>query len=239
MKHSDRDRIRTNVIGLDERIGGGVPEGSVVLVAGPSGSMKSTLVFNMLYNAVTVDKRKAMYISFEQSDDELKAQMRQLGMDADTANGLNIVDLSDFRKEIKQEEDTMDWMGSFVTLSDRYKKEEGCDIMAIDSLDALYSLLNMQNPRKQLFHFFRELKGLGMTTVLISEMPRESEAFGRYGVEEFLSDVIFHLQIRSVDMGRSTSVRRFIGVAKMRRSNHDMDYYPFLVTGNKMEIITE
>ena len=42
-------RIPTYVKGLDERLGGGIPRGHVVLVSGPPGSFKSTLAFRILY----------------------------------------------------------------------------------------------------------------------------------------------------------------------------------------------
>ena len=42
--------IRTYVTGLDNRIEGGIPKGHIVLIAGESGSMKSSLAWNILYN---------------------------------------------------------------------------------------------------------------------------------------------------------------------------------------------
>jgi KaiC/GvpD/RAD55 family RecA-like ATPase len=232
-------RIKTNVVGLDERIQGGIPRGFVILVAGPSGSMKTSFTMSVVYHAVRSSNLKGMYISFEETEEALKSQMYSLGMNIEEAKHLNIVDLSEFRKEIKEDEEGMDWLDAFVSLAKRYKKEEGLDILAIDSLDALYSLTHFSNPRKQLYHFFRRLKELDVTTFLISEVPRGSKTFGKHDVEEFLSDSILHLRIKEVEIGSTTSVRRFIGVAKMRKTNHDGDYYPFLIIDDKFELVVE
>jgi len=40
--------IKTFVRGFDEEIGGGIPQGHVVLVAGPPGTMKSSLAYSIL-----------------------------------------------------------------------------------------------------------------------------------------------------------------------------------------------
>jgi circadian clock protein KaiC len=232
-------RIKTYVRGLDERIMGGIPAGYNVLVAGPSGSMKSSLVFSIIYNNVKTMGMKGMFISFEQTLSDFSAQMASLGMDPTGMENLNIVDLTEFRKEIKDEEERMDWFEAFIALLKRYKKEEGVDLVAVDSLDALYSITHLVNPRKQLFHFFRELKEMDMTAFIISEIARGSNTFGKYDVEEFLSDAIVHLRIKELEVGQTTSVRRFMGVAKMRQTNHDADYYPFLIIDNRFELVSE
>src|SRR5947209_8768226 len=63
--------------------------------------------------------------------------------------------------------------------------------------------------------------------------------FAHFGVEEFLSDTIIHLRLREVDVGMSTSVRRYLGVVKMRGVEHDLDYYPLLVERGVFEIVSE
>jgi KaiC/GvpD/RAD55 family RecA-like ATPase len=115
----------------------------------------------------------------------------------------------------------------------------GCDLIALDSLDALYALAPFESPRNEIFQFFEELRDLNATTFLVSEMPRDATAFAHFGVEEFLADTIIHLRLREVDVGMSTSVRRYIGVVKMRGVEHDLDYYPLLVEHGALEIVSE
>jgi len=42
-------RIPTNVDGLDEVLGGGIPEGNIVLLSGAPGTMKTSLSYHVLH----------------------------------------------------------------------------------------------------------------------------------------------------------------------------------------------
>jgi KaiC/GvpD/RAD55 family RecA-like ATPase len=75
--------------------------------------------------------------------------------------------------------------------------------------------------------------------LLISEMAPDDRRFGKYGVEEFLSDGIIHLRPKEVDTAQVTSVRRYVGVVKMRRTRHDTDYHPFLVGRDGFELVLD
>ncbi len=70
-------------------------------------------------------------------------------------------------------------------------------------------------------------------------MPGDRKTFGQFNVEEFLADGIVHLRIKEVEVGLTTSVRRFIAILKMRGVEHDMDYYPLLVQRGRFEIVTD
>lgn len=231
-------RIRTHVEDLDRHMEGGIPVGYTVLVCGPSGSMKSTFTFNILYHASRENGMKGLYVSMEQSKENLLNHMASLGMDASKADDLNVVDMGRLRREMAKGKPE-DWFDSLYSQIKRYKNEFDCDILVLDSLDALYALTVLENPRNQLFHFFEDLRELGTTNLLVSEMPHSEVVFGKYGVEEFLSDGIVHLRFREIEIGRKPSVRRYIGIVKMRGTNHDLDYYPLLVEKGRFEIVVE
>ena len=114
-----------------------------------------------------------------------------------------------------------------------FRTKLGFEILVLDSLAALYALSDLKNPRNDLFLFFENLRELGITIFLISEMGKDGE-FGQHGVEEFLADGIVHLDM--VRDGRN--VDRFISVVKMRKTKHRMDYFPLLVEDG-FEIVTK
>ncbi len=143
------------------------------------------------------------------------------------------------REDLKEMGGSRDWLLALGKEFRKYKKEVGCDLIAIDSLNALYSLTEFEDPRKQIFDFFEDLRAIGCLTFLVAETPREGGAFGPYEVEEFLSDGIVHLGVREVEVGLTTSVRRFIGVVKLRGVKHDLDYHALLVDKGQFEIVGE
>ena len=232
-------RIPTRVAGLDERLDGGIPRGHIVLVAGPPGSLKSTFAYRILYREAKEHGAASLYLSMEQSRASLVAQMASLGMGPEDAKGVHIIDVRALRREIEDLREQPQWLLGLRRQLGRYKEEIGCDLLAIDSLDALYALTPMENPRNEVFHFFEELRELNATTFLVSEMGRDSVRMAHHGVEEFLADTIVHLRMREIDIGMSTSVRRYIGVVKMRGVDHDLDYYPLIVEGGAFEIVSE
>lgn len=232
-------RIATRVAGLDERLDGGIPRGHIVLVSGPPGSLKSTFAYRVLYHEAREHGAAGLYLSMEQSRSSLIAQMASLGMNPEHVKGVHIIDVRSLRREIEDLREQPRWLLGLRRQLGRYKEETGFDLLAIDSLDALYALTPMENPRNEVFHFFEELRELNATTFLVSEMARDSVKMALYGVEEFLADTIVHLRLREIDIGMSTSVRRYIGVVKMRGVDHDLDYFPLLVEGGNFEIVSE
>ncbi|MFQ5838313.1 MAG: RAD55 family ATPase [Thermoplasmata archaeon] len=231
--------MRTRVAGLDDRLEGGIPTGFVVLVSGPAGSLKSSFAYRILYHEALEREAKVLYVSMEQSVESLARQVRSLGLEPEKTKSLRVVDMRQLRKEFKDMGGTPDWLVALGTQFRKYKEEVGCDLIAVDSLNALYALTDMREPRRQIFDFFEDLRGIGATTFLVAEMPREGDGFGPYRVEEFLSDGIVHLSMREVEVGLTTSVRRYIGVVKLRGVNHDLDYHPLLVDKGQFEIVGE
>lgn len=236
---SVESRVPTHVEGLDDRLEGGIPRGHIVLVCGPPGSLKSTFAYRILYYEAKERGASGLYLSMEQSRPSLIAQMTSLGMNPEHAKGVHVIDVRSLRREIEDLREQPRWLLGLRRQLARYREETGFDLLAIDSLDALYALTPMENPRNEVFHFFEELRELNVTTFLVSEMERDSVRMAHYGVEEFLSDTIVHLRMREVDIGMSTSVRRYIGVVKMRGVDHDLDYFPLLVEGGNFEIVSE
>jgi len=235
---NDTSRIRTSVKGLDERLEGGIPTGFTVLICGPSGSMKSSLAFSILYHSVKDKGLRSLYISVEQSKESLLGQASSLGMDVEGLEHLNVVDLAALRREVGDMGDE-NWISSLQQLLMKYVKEFDCQLLALDSLDALYALSTLKNPRNEIFDFFEVLRGMDLSSFLVSEMPREGTTFGKFGVEEFLSDGIIHLRLREIEVGKTQSVRRYIGIAKMRGTKHELDYYPLLVDKSGFEVLVE
>ncbi len=231
--------MKTRVTGLDDRLQGGIPAGFVVLVSGPAGSLKSSFVYRILYYEALESGATSLYISMEQSSDSLTEQVRSLGLEPEKAESFRVVDMRQLRKNFKRIEGRPAWLSTLGKQLKRYKEEADCDHIAIDSLNAIYALTDFREPRREIFDFLEDLRDLGATVFLVAETTRELNGYGPYQVEEFLSDAIVHLRMREVEVGLTTSVRRYIGVVKLRGVKHDLDYYPLLVDRGQFEIVGE
>ena len=218
------DRVSTFIEGFDEVLPGGIPKESVVLVCGTPGTMKTSLTFYMMYNNVKANGSKGLYISLEESHDDLKGAMQDLGLGGIDDMELYILDVSKIRLEHKEEETAKNWLDILTTYIEQRVKVNKFDLVAIDSLAALYSLSHMENPRRELFHFFGFLKSLPATTFLVSEISHGSDQYGAYD-EDFLADGILFL--KHFEAGLS-DIQLRMRCVKMRRAKHEKGYFRLL-----------
>lgn len=226
------DRLKTHVEGFDDALGGGIPRGSIVLVAGTPGTMKTALTFSILYENVKAGS-KALYISLEESQEDLRAAMADLGMAGLEDLELYVLDIGKIRLEHKEDELAKNWLDVLRKYIDQRVRTNGFDLVAIDSMAALYSLSQMDHPRRDLFHFFGFLKSLQATTFLISEVP--SGHNGRLSAfdEEFLADGILYL--RHFEKGE-TDVQLRLRCVKMRRARHEHGYYALIRNNGRFQL---
>lgn len=234
------ERVKTYVERLDKYLEGGVPKGTVSLICGTAGCMKSSLVYSILYNNATKENRKGLYITFEQDIKSLLQHMKKLNMGE--SENLRLADYDIVERRLREEmKEKITFEQNWIRLLEDYVMEigekEGYELLAIDSLDALYALTTIGNPRREIHHFFRVLRGAGVTSFLVSEMQKDSSTFSKNGIEEFLSDAIIHLDYQKMGTA-AVSMERFISIIKMRSTNHSRGYFPLHYTDDKFRIYT-
>lgn len=224
--------VKTHIMGFDEQLGGGVPEGSVALVVGEPGTMKSSVAYSMLYHNALSDDRKGLYISLEQGRESLLSQMAGLGMDHSVVEDkLTVLDLALIRKNLTMLGDHS-WLHVFKMYADNLKKSQDYSLLVLDSLPVLEMLANFEKPRIELFHFFEWLRDHNTTTFLIQEQERGSQSFGKYD-EDFLSDAVLHLRMAVLD---DINVQRRIRAVKVRSANHSPNYFQLLFQDARFQV---
>ena len=212
--------IPTHVEGLDRALGGGVPEGNIVLIAGGPGTMKSTLVYSILYRNAQ-NGIPGLFVSLEQDAKDVVEKMALLGMEPLPEDRLYVMDMTHLRLAFREKEKGKDWIKILSSLFEEAVHAGGYKLFALDSLEVLYAIVNFKEVRRELFHFVGMLKELGFTPFLVAETPLgQPVREGR--PEDFLADGIILLEQFPVGaMGVQLRVR---GV-KMRGSHHDRGYF--------------
>jgi len=218
------DRIRTFIHGFDEKLGGGIPVGHVVLLVGEPGTMKSTIAFNVLYQNALREGKAGTYISLEQGRDSLTRNLTGMSLSPhDVESKVSLVDLGMIRRNLDGMAQRT-WIDIFKMYASNLKRSLDYELLVVDSLPVLELMARFENPREDLFQLFEWLRDLRATTLLISEMKPGSEEFGKHG-EEFLSDGIIHLKMERVD---DANIQRRIRCVKMRGTNHSPNYYTLI-----------
>jgi circadian clock protein KaiC len=223
----------TGIHGLDEILGGGLPQGRPTLVCGSAGCGKTLLAMEFLVRGATEFGEPGVLMSFEESPEELSQNVLSLGFDMDDLAARELVTIEYVHVERSEIEETgeYDLEGLFIRLG--YAIDTiGAKRVVLDTLEALFGgLTNEGILRAELRRLFRWLKDRGVTAVITGE--RGDGALTRYGLEEYISDCVILLDHRVADQ---LAIRR-LRVVKYRGSLHGTNEYPFIIDEQGIEVL--
>jgi len=230
----EKKRIRTFVTGFDESLGGGIPEGFVVLVSGAPGTMKSSFCYAIAYHNALAKGVKSAYVTLEQSKDLLIEHMHAMGMDdAKAFEHLTILDMGTIRKNLSFLQAKGSWLDLFKMYASNLVRSEGVKLLILDSLDVLEMMAKFEDLRTDLYYLFEWLRGLGVTSLLIGEKPLDFSPTGNLRDEAYLADGIIHLGLHHTS---DVSVQRRIRCVKMRSTKHETGYYALVWEDARFEV---
>ncbi|MBI2971325.1 MAG: hypothetical protein HYY37_02820 [Candidatus Aenigmarchaeota archaeon] len=206
-------RVPTGVEGFDELIEGGIPQKSLVLLSGTTGTGKSIFGMKFLIHGAQTGE-PGIYISLQESMEETLNQMRFFGWPVDELieKGLLLIvqpELYNYEALLTIIEDTID----------KVKAKR----LVIDSL----SIIGMyfEEPfkiRKSLLDLETLLKKLGCTTLAISEIGEGQNELSPYGVEEYVADGVFVLYY----LRQGNMFLRAVAIRKLRSTKHSTKIHP-------------
>ncbi len=219
----ERARLKTYIRGFDEAIGGGLPEGYVVLLSGAPGTMKSSLAFSILYQNALREGKRGAYFTLEQSKDLLLEQMASMGMtDPKALSCVVLMDMGNIRKNLSYLQGRGTWLELFKMYCNNLMKTERLACLVVDSLDVLETMAKMPDRRAELYFLVEWLRDLGPLTLLVSEQPLGA-GNGRGSDEAYLVDGILELEMHA---SSPAAVQRRLRVAKLRATKHTIGSFP-------------
>jgi circadian clock protein KaiC len=218
-------KVPTGIEGLDEITNGGLPKGRPTLVCGGAGSGKTLLGIEFLVRGATKFNEPGVFMSFEESAEELTKNVASLGFDLNrlTASKRLLVDYVHIERSEIEETGEYDLEGLFIRLGNAIDSI-GAKRVVLDTIESLFA--GLPNPsilRAELRRLFRWLKKKGMTAIITGE--RGENALTRHGLEEYVSDCVILLDHR---VSNQISTRR-LRIVKYRGSTHGTNEFPFLI----------
>jgi len=223
----------TGIGGLDEITFGGLPRGRPTLVCGSAGCGKTLLAMEFLVRGVTEFGEPGVYVTFEETEEELAQNVRSLGFDVDVLvqQGRLAFDYVHIDRREIEETGEYDLEGLFVRLAVAVESV-GAKRVVLDTIEALFGgFSNMALLRSELRRLFRWLKDRNLTVVITGE--RGGGTLTRQGLEEYVSDCVILLDHR-VDEQIST---RRLRVVKYRGTSHGTNEYPFLIDARGISVL--
>lgn len=215
----------TGIPGFDEITSGGLPAGRPTLVCGSAGAGKTLFALEFLVRGALLYNEPGVFISFEESDQELATNVASLGFDLNelVAQKKLVLDYVFIERSEIEETGEYDLEALFLRLGHAIDSI-GAKRVVLDTLEALFSALpNEAIVRAELRRLFRWLKQKGVTAVITGE--RGEGTLTRYGLEEYVADCVIVLDHR---VQNQISTRR-MRIVKYRGTSHGTNEYPFFI----------
>ena len=218
-------KARTGIEGLDEITGGGLPQGRPTLVCGGPGCGKTLLAMEFLVRGAMQYDEPGVFITFEETGEELAQNVRSLGFDLDALVADKKLAIDHVRVERSEIEETgeYDLEGLFLRLGFAIDSV-GAKRIVLDTIESLFGgFTNEALLRSELRRLFRWLKDRGLTAVITGE--RGDGSLTRQGLEEYVSDCVILLDHRVTQQASTRRMR----IVKYRGTTHGTNEYPFLI----------
>ncbi len=212
---------KTGIPGLDAMLGGGIPEGYSMLVAGPPGSGKSMLATQFILEGVR-SRETAVLAVFEKRPDEYLRTV-PAGSELARLAATDKMRLVYIRPLDLSVDEALEELQDAIT-------RVGAKRVVIDSLSGFELALAppfREDFRESLYRMIGALTNLGVTLVLTTEL---TESFTEMRLSahgtSFLTDGIILQRYVEID----GSLRKVMTVVKMRASDHAKDFREYEVT---------
>ncbi len=217
----DGRRLSTGIDGMDALMGGGIPSGDSVVLAGPTGSGKTTFATQFVAAGLKVGEAAVIAV-FEERPHIYLARAQSLGIDLEAAVAADKLRVIYLRPLDLSVDETMQEIREAV-------QAIGATRVVIDSINGFEMALAPTfrvDFRESLYRLIGTLTSLGVTMYSTVEVI-EGHGLHLSGYHvSFLTDVI--ISQRYVEI--AGEVRKAMLVIKMRGSNHSRDFRTYETT---------
>jgi circadian clock protein KaiC len=215
-------RLSIGIPELDEMLGGGIPEGDSLLIAGSSGTGKSLLATQFIAAGIR-EGQSGIVAVFEERPEEYVARANTFGLDFDMSikdGNLEVIYLRPLDLSVDE---------TMQEILDAIKKM-GAKRLVIDSLAGFEMALApgfRADFRESLYRMIFSLTGIGVTVLSTVEMEESFTEllFSTYSIS-FLTDDIIRLRYVEID----GQLRKLMMVVKMRGGAHSRDIHEYEIT---------
>ncbi len=217
-KTKSKERVSSGVKGLDEMLGGGIPAGHIVVAIGDTGTGKTTLALQYIYDGLCKGE-SCIYISIEEEIESIISTAASFGWD-----------LNKYIEKEKLELLKLD-LSDIKTAARRIKvdlpeliKTFGASRLVIDSITLFGMMFDDHTERRiRLVDLNKTLKKMEITALYTSETDIKNPFHSKDGIIEYSADGILFLRQNEI----AKNIKMTMRVIKMRRAVHDRLSRPF------------
>jgi circadian clock protein KaiC len=234
------EKIKTGIyskdkkISLDSSLSGGIPKGNIVLVTGSSGTGKSTLCYQIIAQQAK-NGLKCQYLAFDQTKQDILDNAKGTGINLknknikiNTFDELHDITVDKIIKNVKNNKTQFVVLDSLASITGAIPENEFSKIQQGKIQETYMPLMISENRvvRRIVRRIILELKKLGITALLINELPEGTKKLSKDDESDFLADGVILINYLEIGV---TDYRSLI-IRKMRKVAHEKDLIPFNIT---------
>lgn len=218
------ERLSSGMEQLDQMLGGGIYRGSTVLISGSAGTGKTTVVAQLLDAACRRGER-ALFLSYEESPDQLIRNMASVGLELQRWVDAGLL-------MIWAERSTAHGLEEHLGRLDRMLEDFQPRVAALDAMGSLTQIGSQREVSAALARQIDLMKGRGITAVLTSLTHGEEAESSAMAVSS-LTDT--WLLLRNVESNGERN--RLLFVIKSRGMAHSNQVREFVLSDHGAELL--
>jgi len=221
-----KDKLGSGVTGLDPLLGGGFPNGSATLIAGSSGTGKTSICIQFLAAGARIGQR-GLLVLLQENPTDLFTDARSIGIDLPRLERDKLITIM-FLSPINICVDEVLYSIRQLVIN------HGISRVVLDSLSDLINSISDDNYMKDFVFTLTDLFGCnGITSLMTYDT---GNIFGSFDLAHnkiagFMHNLIF---LRYVEM--EGDISRALSVLKMRSSQHDKGIHEIVTTAQGLSI---
>lgn len=239
-------KVKTGIPGLDELVGGGFPEGRVILIVGGPGAGKTLLASQFLYNGIQEQNEPGVLISLDETKSHYYQEMLSFGWDfqaAEEDGQFAFIDATRMSrvallKAKMYKDEANNLRGNQLSIDQLVEEMQakiqqiGAKRVVLDTLAALfYRFPDPVERRTATVDLIESLSDIGITTLITTELRQ-------FGLERNVLDeeYLVHGVIMMQALFSGGSTTRALQVEKMRGTKVNNNVVPYTIDQYGIEI---
>lgn len=229
-----QNKLKTGIEALDEILGGGIPDGHTVLLAGSCGTGKTILSQQFIFEGARNNNEIGIYLSLSEPREKIIKNLESFTFFDNKLIDEEKVKIVDISTDARLKGVGVQNQHEMMNLFREVVQDSGAHRVVVDSITSVGG--NIGEPTKVrdfIYELGFELNYMGCTTILISEVPPQQFVYSVYGVEEFISDGVILL----TEFERKGELIRALQVIKMRGVKHSRNKYVLKILEDGINLV--
>ena len=211
-------RISTGIPALDTVLGGGLPTGSLIVIAGSPGTGKTILAQQICFNSGTQQRKAVYYSTVSESPEKFISHLESFDF-FDRGALVDRIEFINLGETMQASDDGVSTMMDEIV---RKCIEEKPSVIVVDSAKALRDFSGGPSLRSEIYRLAARIAHTDTTVLFVGEYSSdEIQSAPEFSLADGLLEMVYE--------SHEPMDRRWLRVRKLRSSKHLSGKHPFLI----------